>query len=71
MSDPKPTINMRCDHCGNAIRAERAPYDPPRAVERVTNECDICDWAGGGFEECRYFDRNGNEIHQSEGDYHG
>jgi len=61
------TINMRCAECGNAVRVEREEeYDPPNAVERVTNECDICNAASGGFEECWYFDREGNEITELE-----
>lgn len=55
-------INMRCDVCGNAVRVPREDYDPPRAVERVTNECDICNAASGGFEESWYFGADGNEI---------
>ena len=61
MSDRK--INLRC-LCGNVMRADRESYDPPSAVEMVTNECDICNAASGGFGESFYFDTNGNEIAQ-------
>ncbi len=74
-STPNPPapkmINMRCDVCGNAVRAKRCFYDPALAVERVTNECDICNAASGGFEECWYFDAAGNEIHRDDEGYHG
>lgn len=56
------TIPMRCEVCGNALLAERQDYDPPEAVELVTNECNICNAASGGFEESWYFDACGNEI---------
>jgi hypothetical protein len=55
-------LNMRCDVCGNAVRVVREDYDPPNAVERATNECDICNAASGGFEESSYFDADGNEV---------
>lgn len=62
-------IAMRCDFCGNAVRVERADYDPPAAVVRVTNECNICNNAEGGFEECWYFDAAGNEISGDESEW--
>ncbi len=64
-------INMRCDVCGNAVRAKRCFYDPQRAVERVTSECDICHAAAGGFEQCWYFDAEGNEIRPNDEDGRG
>lgn len=68
----EPMINMRCEVCGNAVRVPRAPYDPKRAVERVTSECDICHAAEGGFEQCWYFDRNGNELRpDNDEEYYG
>jgi hypothetical protein len=36
----------------------------------VTNECDICNAASGGFEECWYFDASGAQILEDEA-YHG
>lgn len=58
----EPMIAMRCDVCGNAVRVPREDYDPPGAVVRVTNECNICEAANGGFEEAWYYDSDGKEI---------
>jgi hypothetical protein len=56
-------IPIRCDNCGNATMTERADYDPPEAVEVVTNSanCPVCD-QGGGWGDSWYTDRSGNEI---------
>jgi hypothetical protein len=64
-------FNIRCAECGNAIRGERHPYDPTKAVERVTNECPICNAASGGFEECWYFDADGNELNADPEEFYG
>lgn len=56
------TIFLRCSVCGNAIIAERQGFDPEAAVECLTNECDVCNAASGGFGECWYYDSAGNEV---------
>lgn len=57
-------IHIRCEWCGNALRVERAKYDPPLAVEITTSCCNICD--RGDFESVAYFDTNGDEVLQLE-----
>lgn len=57
-------INLRCMVCGNAKRVDRDDdIDPRTAVECVTNECDICNAADGGFGEQFYYDRHRREVH--------
>lgn len=55
-------VFLRCAFCGNAMRVERERSDPPGTVHVVTNECDICNAASGGFEHVEYFDRKGRQI---------
>jgi hypothetical protein len=55
-------ILLVCDACGNAVTAERQPFDPPNAVQCVTNECSVCHAASGGFGESWYYDAAGTEI---------
>lgn len=55
-------VFLRCAFCGNAMRAERERSDPPGTVFVVTNECDVCNAATGGFEHVEYFDRFGRQI---------
>jgi hypothetical protein len=59
------TILLRCSHCGHHIALPReSDPDLPRAVtEIVTNECDKCEAANGGFGEERWYDADGNEVH--------
>lgn len=55
-------IILRCEACGNAKIVLRDEIDPPEAVVMVTNECDLCDAANGGFGVETWFDRVGNEV---------
>ena len=55
-------VFLRCSACGNAKIAERVSTDPPGTYIVVTNECDICNAASGGFEDVHYYDRQGNEV---------
>lgn len=55
-------VFLRCAACGNAMIVDRERTDPPGTAFVVTNECDICDAASGGFEHVEYFDRDGNQI---------
>jgi hypothetical protein len=55
-------IHIRCEGCGNALRVERAKYDPPLAVEMTISCCNICD--RGDFESVAYFDTSGSEVLQ-------
>jgi hypothetical protein len=60
MNDGK--VFLRCSACGNAKIAERVSTDPPDTYVVVTNECDICNAATGGFEDVLYYDRQGNQV---------
>lgn len=55
-------IHLRCETCGNAVRVERADYDPDEAAEMATSQCDICD--SGDFESVHYTGSDGNEVLQ-------
>jgi hypothetical protein len=57
-------IKLECSHCGNTVSYD-ADVDPdlPEEVARiVTNECDKCEAANGGFGDERWFDKDGNEV---------
>ena len=58
----RSTIFLRCEVCGNALIVARQPCDPPRAIVCVTNECDVCNAASGGYGACWYYDAAGNEV---------
>lgn len=59
-------VFLRCAACGNAMIVERERTDPHGTYSVVTNECDICNAASGGFEHVEYFDRDGNQIAPSD-----
>lgn len=59
---PMEKIFLRCDSCGNAKIVPRDDIDPPDAVVMVTNECDVCHAAQGGFGDETWYDRKGNEV---------
>lgn len=61
MTEPRRThIHLRCENCGNAVRVERAAYDPDQAAEMRTSACDICD--SGDFEMVSYTASDGTEV---------
>lgn len=55
-------IHLRCENCGNAVRVERAAYDPDQAAEMCTSACSICD--RGDFEMLSYSASDGSEVWQ-------
>jgi hypothetical protein len=61
---PADAITLRCSHCGNTQRYERSadPDLPPNVVLIVTNECDKCEAADGGFGDEQWFDADGKEV---------
>jgi hypothetical protein len=63
MSD---TILLRCGHCGHSIQLPREsdPTLPRKVTEIVTDECDKCEHANGGFGSERWYDENGDEVEE-------
>lgn len=57
-----PRVILRCASCGNAMRVDRQPSDPAGTSVIVTNECDICEAANGGFGEEFYYESDGNSV---------
>jgi hypothetical protein len=55
-------IELLCEHCGNRAMAPRAEYDPDRATLVVTNKCDQCHAAMGGFGTSEYYDICGERL---------
>lgn len=55
-------VILRCEACGNAKIVGRENTDPPGARFVVTNECDVCDAATGGFGQEWYYDKDGKHI---------
>lgn len=53
-------IQLTCGRCGKTRTVAREPYDPANAVLCITNECDRCHAASGGFGEAWYFDAKGS-----------
>lgn len=60
-------LELRCGHCGNSISYERDidPDIPPEVVLIVTNECDKCEAADGGFGSETWYDATGKEVRPS------
>ncbi len=57
-------ITLRCSHCGNTQQYDRSvdPDLPPEVAVIVTNECDKCEAANGGFGEEHWYDVEGKEV---------